>query len=89
MWLLRGLVGYLTYSACLALYVTIFLHIWPVEMASQSMGDLGGGFMAKGVVDLIQNLACDFVVASWCNGNTQADLILLSVVDDVRMSSIA
>ena len=58
-------------------------------MANPSMIDLVAGFMAKGGVDLVQNLILDFGVAFLCVGVTQPDLLLLSVVNDAIPSSVA
>ena len=58
-------------------------------MASQSMIGLVGGSMAQGGVDLVQNLIFDFVVAFLSVGNAEPHLMLLDLVDDSIVSSIA
>ena len=66
----------------------MFLHLWPVEMASQSIIGLVERSIAKGGVDLVQNLIVDSGVAILCVGNAKPDLMLLGVVDDAIVSGV-
>ena len=87
-WLLGGVLDYLAYSVCLAVCECCVLHIWPVQMASQSMIGLVGGSMAQVGVDRGQNLIFDLVVAFLCVGNAEPDLMLLYIVDDAIVHRI-
>ena len=58
-------------------------------MASQTMVGLGGGSITKGSVDLGPNLILDFGVAFLFVGDTQPDLMRLSVVDDAIVRGVA
>ena len=58
-------------------------------MASQGVVGLRGGFIVKGDVNLVQNLIFDFEVGFLCIGDTRPDLMLLGVVADTIVSSIA
>ena len=53
------------------------------------MVGLGGGSMAKGGLNRVQNLILNRVVAFLCVGYIQPDLMLLGVVDDVIVSGVA
>ena len=87
--LVGRLIDYLTYGACLAVCERIFLHIWPVEMARQSMVGLEVGSMDKGGMDIIQNVMIDFIVVFLYIGNRQQHMILLHVVDDAIVICVA
>lgn len=58
-------------------------------MAGQIMVGLTGGSISQARVHLVQHLIFDFVVAFLCVANTEADLMLLSVVDNAIERSIA
>ena len=68
--LLCGLFNYQLYGACLAVCERIFLHIWTVEMASQSMIGLVGGSITKEGIDRVQNQILNLEVAFLCIGDT-------------------
>lgn len=63
--------------------------MWPVVMASYSMVGLRRGSMAKGGMDLIQNLVFDLGVVLLCIANAEPDLMRLGVVNDAIVRSIA
>ena len=78
----------IAYWACLAACERMLSNIWALEMASQSMIGLVPGSMAKGGVDLVQNLILDSVVAFLFVCVTQPDLLLLSLLNDAILSSV-
>ena len=85
MWLLGGLLDYLTYCACLAISELLSLQIWPVKLASQSMVGLDRESMTERVVDHISNHILYFLVTFLYIGNTHLHLIDMSLVNDVIM----
>ena len=85
--LLSGLLDYLVYWTCLALCERIFLHIWPVEIASESMIGLRGASMVQGDEYLGQNLIFNCIVAFLCVGNAETDLMLVGIIDEKMWSA--
>ena len=88
-WLLCGLLDDLAYWACFTVCERSSLPIWPVKMASQSMVGLVGGYMDKGGVNPVRNLILDVGVAFSPVGDTQQDLMLVGVGNDVIVSGVA